>query len=209
VKFDGVIFDLDGTLWDSTKTVAESWNATMKRHGYRSRHFDQNDIAGIMGLTAEGIAAKLFPGFGEKGVDICGLCCREEVEYIRLYGGNLFPGLEEMLMTLQKQARLFIVSNCYEGYIESFLEYFGFAHYFTDFAHIGRPCMSKAENISHICRLHDLKSPVYIGDTPGDEKSAAAAGCPFVHAGYGFGRAESPLAAAACPGDIPGILKSL
>ena len=30
----GIIFDMDGTLWDSAAEVAESWNETVKRAGY-------------------------------------------------------------------------------------------------------------------------------------------------------------------------------
>lgn len=28
---DGIIFDVDGTLWDSVEVVAESWNLAIKR----------------------------------------------------------------------------------------------------------------------------------------------------------------------------------
>ena len=31
MKFDGIIFDLDGTLWDSCRSVAESWHLTLTR----------------------------------------------------------------------------------------------------------------------------------------------------------------------------------
>ena len=29
---DGIIFDVDGTLWDSTDTVAESWNTAIREN---------------------------------------------------------------------------------------------------------------------------------------------------------------------------------
>ena len=30
MNIDGIIFDLDGTLWDSCRIVAESWGHTLR-----------------------------------------------------------------------------------------------------------------------------------------------------------------------------------
>ena len=32
--FDGIIFDVDGTLWDSTPVVEKAWNRALKDNGY-------------------------------------------------------------------------------------------------------------------------------------------------------------------------------
>ena len=52
--------------------------------------------------------------------------------------------------------------------------------------------MKKADNIRLAVSRFNLKSPVYIGDTTGDEEAAADAGIPFIHAAYGFGTAQNP-----------------
>ena len=56
-----------------------------------------------------------------------------------------------------------------------------------------------------ICLLYTS----YVGDTALDEASAAAAGCPFVHAAYGFGSAVAPLASVHTPGGLPAVLDAL
>ncbi len=65
-KLDGIMFDLDGTLWDSSKEVALSWNETIKRYEEVKRTLTQKDIRGIMGLQVPGIAQKLFPDLEEE-----------------------------------------------------------------------------------------------------------------------------------------------
>jgi len=191
--FDSVIFDLDGTLWDSTETVAESWNMSLRRRGFSAPHITGADVAGIMGMTEREIAEKIFaPFFGAEAGEVCTLCLREEVEYIAIHGGRLYPGIEDMLKALAPLP-LFIVSNCQTGYIEAFLHYTGFGKYIRDFECIGRSGLSKAENIALVAQRNGLQRPLYVGDTASDEKSAEAAGCAFFHAGYGFGMAAAPL----------------
>ena len=81
--------------------------------------------------------------------------------------------------------------------------------HFCDFACEGSTGLKKAGNIRLIASRNGLKAPVYIGDTVMDEHSAREAGCPFVHAAYGFGTAESPDAVIASPAALPGVIAAL
>ena len=97
--------------------------------------------------------------------------------------------MEETLQKLSARYPLFIISNCEDGYIQSFLEAHQFGTYFTDFECPGRTGLLKADNIRLMKERHHLTSPVYVGDTDGDRTAAEAAGVPFVFAAYGFGSA--------------------
>ena len=44
---------------------------------------------------------------------------------------------------------------------------------------------------------------------PGDEKSARAAGCAFVHAAYGFGSVEKPDGVICSPMELVGLLQAM
>ena len=190
--YDSVIFDLDGTLWDSCQSVAESWKDTLaKRHGGLFAP-GVEDIQSIMGMTEEQIAEKLFSAYGPAALAVCQDCIRRENAYIAAHGARLYPGVEELLRTLSLSRGLYIVSNCQQGYIECFLKYTGFARFFRDYECSGNTGLSKAENIRLVVRRNRLLHPVYVGDTRMDQASAAAASLPFIHAVYGFGQADRP-----------------
>lgn len=209
MRFDGVIFDLDGTLWDSCKSVAASWNRSLEARFGSAGRFSREDIQGIMGLTGAEIAARLFSSFGSRAAQVCALCLEEEAERLSVLGGKIYPGIEAMLKELYPKAGLYIVSNCQRGYIESFLAFSGLGGYFSAWACEGETGLSKAKNIRLLAARKGLRRPVYVGDTATDEKSAREAGCAFVHAGYGFGSAQAPDAVLLSPAELPVLLEAL
>ena len=189
---DGLIFDLDGTLWDSCRSVAASWAETLaKNHGALYIPTEE-DVRSIMGMTVDQIAGKLFSAYGEQALAVCKDCIDHEYAYIAVHGGRLYPGVEELFRALEGACGLYIVSNCQQGYIECFLDYTGLGKYIRDYECSGNTGLSKAENIRLVARRNGLLRPVYVGDTRMDQASAAAAGLPFIHAAYGFGSAEKP-----------------
>ncbi len=184
----GIIFDMDGTLWDSSEGVAKSWTEIVKKEYDKERVITQEDIQGVMGRTMDKIADALFPELSKE--DRMGLlrkCCDYENEYLRIHGGVLYPDLEETLIALKENFDLYIVSNCQAGYIEAFLEHYGFGHYFKDIECYGNNDLPKSENIRKIVERNSLGKAVYVGDIQGDYDAATAAGLPFIHASYGFG----------------------
>lgn len=209
MDIDGIIFDLDGTLWDSCRVVSESWGLTLRRLYGAERGPSPEQVKSIMGMTAEQIAAALFSEYGARAEEVCVQCIRGENAYIAGHGGELCPGVRETLEALAERAPLFIVSNCLVGYIECFLESSGLGPLFRDFICAEASGLTKAGNIALIARRHGLRRPVYVGDTSMDERAAREAGCLFVHAAYGFGGAESPDAVIAEPRELPAALERL
>ena len=179
---DSIIFDLDGTLWDSCRVVSESWGRTLLERFGIAEGPSAGQVKSIMGMTAEEIQNALFSRYGERAGEICLACIHGENAYIAKHGGDLYPGVPEMLETLSARLPLFIVSNCLDGYIECFLESSGLAARFRDWACEGSTGLKKAGNIALIAKRHGLRSPVYVGDTVMDERSAREAGCTFIHA---------------------------
>lgn len=206
---DGIIFDLDGTLWNSCRVVAESWGETIRRHYAGHPVPTVNDIRAIMGMTAQGIANHCFSDYGDKAMEACLKCMEEENAYIALHSGDVYPGVEEMLLELSAKYPLFIVSNCQDGYIQCFFQCTGFDRYIKDIECEGSSGLGKADNIRLICERNGLAAPVYLGDTAGDERSARAAGCSFVHAAYGFGSVIAPDAVVNSPMEFAEYIRSI
>jgi phosphoglycolate phosphatase len=188
-SLDSIIFDLDGTLWDATDHVLIVWNQVLSNKKEIRRLIDKEELQGTMGLQIKEIGQKLFPYLEENvQAEIMNECCQVECEFLGNQGGNLYDKLEDTLKTLSEKYKLYIVSNCQEGYIEAFYQYHQLGKYFQDYENPGRTGLSKGENIKLIMERNNLKNPVYVGDTEGDLKGAQVAGIPFVYAKYGFGQ---------------------
>ena len=188
MKFDSIIFDLDGTLWDSTAIITHSWNETLSSYEEVKNKLTVKDIKSVMGLVIEDIALKFFPYLEEDNrLKIINHCCSEECKNIEKQGAILYDKLEETLKELSKNYKLFIVSNCQCGYIESFFKAHGLSEYFIDYECAGKTGQAKGENIKFLIERNSLINPVYVGDTEVDLKASRFAGIPFIYAKYGFG----------------------
>jgi phosphoglycolate phosphatase len=142
-------------------------------------------------MAYSAIFEKLFPYLdAAQRKDFMARCAKKEIDTLNEMGGELYPDLEETLKYLVTKYKLFIVSNCQNDYIETFLRYSGFGQYFSGYQCFGTKNQPKAENIKDIVNDHSLKAPVYVGDTLGDFTSSQKAGVPFIFASYGFGEVE-------------------
>lgn len=200
----GILFDLDGTLWDSAEAVTLSWNRVLERTG-RPERMTTEWMYTLMGKTMDDIAMAMFPTEKhEEAVRVLGICMEEENAYVREHGGKLFPGLEEILAELKSQGWfLGIVSNCQEGYIEAFLAYHQLEKYFDDTENVGHTGQGKGHNIRLVVERNRLERAIYLGDTQGDYDAATEAGVPFLHAAYGFGTVPAGTASISDIRELP------
>ncbi|MGP4071067.1 HAD family hydrolase [Piscibacillus sp. B03] len=188
---DSIIFDLDGTLWNSIDTVLIAWNKIINQDEQLKGDLTRNDFKGTMGLQIEEIGKILFPYKSEnERKKRLKECCDLETLYLEQHGGQLYENVESVLDTLSQQYKLYIVSNCQEGYIEAFYKYHKLDRYFLDYENPGRTGLSKGENIKLVIERNSLKNPVYVGDTEGDLRASKYAGIPFIYVAYGFGEVD-------------------
>lgn len=191
MKIDAFMFDLDGTLWDATDGILKAWNEVLSKKKVTKELITKEQMKSVMGLQLYAIGKRFFPQIDKKErTELMDECCKVQYEYLIKEGGHLYDNLEETLRKLSENHQLFIISNCQDGYVQTFLEFNKFNKYFTDFQCAGDTGLSKGENIRIMADKHKLKNPVYVGDTQGDCNAANVAGMPFVYAKYGFGNVD-------------------
>lgn len=189
---DGILFDLDGTLWDATPVTMESWREVLRDNPgiIPAVPLTLDNIRNYMGLTNEELGAVFFPFLSPaEQMRLMRASCDFENKHLAEHGGVPYPSVMDTLAQLSRKYPLFIVSNCQCGYIECFLGANGAAPYITDYECSDNTKMEKSENIRLIAERNGLKSPIYVGDTTSDSTAAKKADIPFVYAKYGFGEA--------------------
>lgn len=191
MKYKNLIFDLDGTLWDSRATIIKIWNDVLNKHQLIQEELKPDDMNKYMGLLAHDILKDMLPGVSDQQIqELLSEVVARENEVLGIQGGILYTGVEETLKSLAGTHNLFIVSNCQDGYIEAFLDYYQFNNLFVDFESHGRTQKPKAENIQLLMERNGLsiEDSVYVGDTQTDYDSAASNNLPFIFCEYGFGK---------------------
>ena len=86
---NGIIFDVDGTLWDSTDTVAEAWTDAIQHH----TQLDMEINAEILKMYLERQCAKsptpFFPTLSDKEkMTILDICYEYENQLLKKKAGQ-------------------------------------------------------------------------------------------------------------------------
>lgn len=191
MKYDALVFDLDGTLWNSCPAVALGWTAGLNELGF-SRTLNANNIASICGLPTPDCIRKLCPEITEEhleqAMEVLG---KHEKEFILKLGGKIYPDVLDGLKELKRKYRLFLVSNCQEWYLKCFFDLHDVSELFVDWECYGRTRKSKGENLKALALRNDIHRAIYIGDTESDFTASQIAGYDFGFVSYGFGKVET------------------
>jgi phosphoglycolate phosphatase len=196
-RFDSIIFDLDGTLWNASEAITQAFRKAKSSVDYIEHDITLEQVQSVTGQPYGVVYERLFPSLpAERRDEFRALCAVQELTAAQEIGGTLYPELEETLRYLQARYRLFIVSNCQRGYVEAFFENSQLGHYFEGHQCFGTKGLPKSENIREVVEQYGLQAPVYVGDTRGDFEASQQSGTPFIFATYGFGDVspeEAPL----------------
>lgn len=192
MKFDSIILDVDGTIWNTTGIVADAWNLAFDKYFPQVPHVTAEILKGQFGKPMDVIADNLFPMLSkdEKKLLMEKCCEMEQAALMENTKDIAYDGVIETIKNLSQKIPVFIVSNCQSGYIEVVMEKNGIAEYIKDFECFGNTGLLKDQNIRLIIERNNLKAAAYVGDTQGDYEACKKAGVPFIWAAYGFGRPE-------------------
>ena len=100
-KRKAVLFDLDGTLWDSAQEVLLCWNRLLSPLG---RHVTKEEMDRLMGLTPREIADAQFHELPPaERYALTERCLLAESPYLYKRGARLYPRVRETLLQLNKR----------------------------------------------------------------------------------------------------------
>ncbi len=211
MKLNSLIFDIDGTLWDSRALVAEGYNIQLCREGYDHLCVDAEVLRPLFGKTMAAIADVILAEVPQpERYALMERCMDTENKYLAENECRIgYEGVKETLEILAKDYRLFIVSNAQCGYPELCIEKLGLGHLIEGHLCYGDTGTEKGETILELMRRHNIPSGVYIGDTQGDFEATLVADIPFIWAAYGFGNPEGAAGRITDIRQLPQTLEAL
>lgn len=193
MNVESIIFDIDGTLWDSRALVAEGYNMQLGEEGLEEYFVTAEDLKSLFGKTMTEIADILFVDFGvPERYELMERCMAREDEYLAKVATIeiAYDGVAETLAKLAENHRLFIVSNSQKGYPDLVIEKLGLEKLIEAHLCYGDTGTDKGTTIRTLMEKHEIKSAAYVGDTQGDYEASVNAGIPFIWAAFGFGVPE-------------------
>lgn len=205
---DAVIFDVDGTIWDSTGVVTEAWNKALIDTGFEYTQVTADRLKGLFGLPMIEIMRDILPDVDDSELRRFEEVCNEyEEQYILQKSGTPYDNISEVIRKLSEKMPVIIVSNCQSGYIELVMHHLELEDYITDYVCPGDSGLLKADNILLMCERNGIERPVYVGDTQMDGNACEEADVPIIFASYGFGTVQSPAATIDTPEELLGLIE--
>ena len=192
MKYESLIFDIDGTLWDSRALVAEGYNIQLKAEGLDHLCVTAEDLKPLFGKVMTEIADAMLASIPEsERYDLMDRCMKTENDYLFENECNIgYPKIKETMAELARNHRLFIVSNAQCGYPELCIDKLGLNDYIQGHMCFGDTGTSKGKTIRTLMARHNIENCIYIGDTQGDYEATVEAEIPFLWCTYGFGTPE-------------------
>ena len=193
MQYESLIFDIDGTLWDSRQLVAEGYNIQLEKEGLQHLFVTAEDLRPLFGKVMTAIADVIFASVDPRDrYDLMERCMETENNYLFANECRIgYPNVKQTLAELAKKYRLFIVSNSQCGYPELCIGKLGLTDYIEGHMCFGDTGTSKGQTILTLMEKHNIRSCIYIGDTQGDLEACREANIPFIFCAYGLGSADS------------------
>jgi phosphoglycolate phosphatase len=185
-----IVFDLDGTLIDSSRDLTEAASELVQGYGAPPLA-----VADVVGMVGEGARILVQRALAHVGLDPDTPGALER--FMAIYDRHLldhtvpYEGMHEVLAMLLRAGPLAVLTNKPGAPSEQILDQLGLRGFFSvvlggDGAHPRKPDPSALRALA----ASSSGLTMMVGDSPIDAATAESAGCPFVLADYGFGAAK-------------------
>ena len=186
------LFDLDGTLIDSSPEIIKTYNTVFKKNNIKPIREVSEDI---IGPTLKDTISNLIPSKHLSNID------KIIKDFIGLYDNkfctesSLYDGVYETLDKLSKKNRLILITNkrfiptekiLYSNEIINFFEKYFSVDIKSQYS-FNKSSLIK--NVLEEMKL-DPKKTVYVGDTKEDFKASMDNNIDFIFAEYGYGKSQ-------------------
>lgn len=196
MRYEAILFDLDGTLTASGEGITKSVQYALKKMGREDQGKDLKKLEVFVG-----------PPLLEQFMRFCGISQEEAqkaVGYYRerynvtgVYENRPYQGIRELLEGLKKKGyRLAVASSKPDQMVHVVTDHFALTPYFEVIlgSDIQRPKMTKAEVIQQVLERMDLtekkEQVLMVGDRYHDVEGAAKIGISCLGVTYGYGSAR-------------------
>ena len=193
--FRFAVFDLDGTLVDSQRDLANAANALLRELG--AAPIGDDDVAAMVGEGAAVLVRRVLTAAGLDPATHDAL-----PRFLNLYDERLadntvpYEGMEQVLTRLQTRMPLAVLTNKPQRATDRLLAALGLSRYFSAVVGGDTPVGRKPHpaGLLQLCEQAQVApgNTVLIGDSPIDLQTARNAGSAVVLARYGFGFRFAP-----------------
>lgn len=202
MKYRAVIFDLDGTLLDTIKDIADSMNCVLKKFGLPT--YKTEDYYYFVGEGMETLCKRVLPPLHNTPSMIA--CCVEAMkeEYRKRWLNNTapYPGILELLNELaNKSIKMAVLSNKPDQltklFVQKLLTGINFSLVLGESPDF--PKKPAPDSALYIAKYLNIQAAefIYLGDSNIDMKTANSAGMFAVGALWGFRTAKELISSGA------------
>lgn len=180
-KPEAMLFDLDGTLFQSETILIPAYDRTFETLREMGLHDGLTppveSMLACLGMVLDEIWERIWPGMPEKTKRIADdLFMNYQLEALEAGLGRLYPGVEATLRNLHASGvRLFIASNGQEKYVSSVVEQLNIADLFEDLYSAGKyQTASKVDLVRLLLDRYALETAWMVGDRSSDVEAGVA-----------------------------------
>ena len=183
-----VIFDLDGTLLDTSEGIIESAKYAIQQMGYKELEYDT--MLTFVGPPIQNSFRKHY-GCTEEEAQKAAHIFREYYTNKSLLLAKPYDGIYELCeLLMSKGIKMAVATYKREDYALTLLKHFGFDRYCDPIHGADNNNVLKKEDIVHVC-LQEMgaakNDSILVGDTDHDATGAVKAETSFIAVTYGFG----------------------
>lgn len=195
---EAMIFDLDGTLFETESILLEAYHRTfdrLRQEGfYEGETPSQRLIISSLGMLLEQIWEAVLPAADAVTRQRANeWLLHYQLELLNSGEGSMYPGVLPTLRRLKdKGIRLFVASNGLEKYVKGVIRNQGMAHLFEGLYSAGEfRSASKVDLVGMLVRHFGITSAWMIGDRKSDVEAGTANGLIVVGCQYsGFSETD-------------------